>query len=127
MALSIDQLVQGYIYLRDEKAELKKKQAEEMAPTIARMDKIEAMLLARLNEQQAESIRADHGTAYKTKRSTVKILDWASTFDYIREHELWHMLTRSLAKTAVEEFLEAQGELPPGVDISIETRVNVKR
>lgn len=124
---TMDQAVEAYIKLRDTVDDLKKRQSEEMKPYREKMGLLEAFFLQELNRQNAEKVGTAHGTAFKTTRSSSKVEDWEEVLKFIREHDLWHMLERRVAKTAVEEYLEAHGELPPGVTISREVVVQVRR
>lgn len=124
---TVDQAVRAYIKARDMKDALRKKHQAEMEPLNNAMEKLEAWLLKQLNDDAVESMRTAHGTVYKSKRTGAKIEDWDSAFAFIKEHELWHMLEKRVSKTAVDEYMESQGEPPPGVSISVETRVNIRR
>lgn len=124
---TIDELVGAYIKLRDRKKAMQAKQAEELAPINQQMSKLEVGMLLALSGQNAESVRTPHGTVYKTKRTSSKVDDWNEALSFILKHHLEHMLEKRVAKTAVEEYLEANGELPPGISLSTETSVNVRR
>jgi len=124
---TIDQAITAYILIRDKRDKKRKEQQEEMAPYIAKMEKLENWLLHMLNKQGVESTRTDHGTAYKSIRTTAKITDWDSALEFIKENELYHLLERRVSKKAVEEFVEVQGAPPDGIDIVREIRVNVRR
>ena len=125
--LTTNELVLAYTHTRDQKKRLKEQQTEEMRPLNKRMEIIEGMLLERMNNREEESVRTPSGTAYKSHRTSVSILDWEAAFDFVQEHGLYHMLERRLSKAAVEEYLEAQGELPPGVKLTTEIQVNVRK
>lgn len=124
---TIEQAVKAYITLRDQKDALKKQQATELKPFSTKMDKIEAWLLRELNSNEAESIKTVAGTCYRSTRTSAKVGDWEEALAFIKEHELWSMLERRVSKAAVEDFIDAQGSPPPGVDIVQEVRVNVRR
>lgn len=124
---TIDQAIAVYIKLRDSKQKLAKEQAEAMRPFNQKLEQVENWLLAVLNKQDAESIRTDHGTCYKSTRTQAKVADWDAALEYIVENEMYQMLERRVSKAAVEEFVEAQGAPPPGVEITQEVRVNVRR
>ena len=124
---TINEAVDKYIKLRDKKAELAKIHAAQMKPYRDALEQIENWLLAVLNNQDAESIRTDTGTCYKTIRTQAKVTDWATALDFIRDNDLFHMLEKRVSKSAIEEFVEAQGKPPPGVDITQEIRINVRR
>lgn len=122
-----DAVVQAYIQLRDRKKEIATRHKEELAPVNQKMAALETYLLRELLKAKELSKKTPHGTAYRTKRTYAKVEDWDAAFDFIRNNELWHFLEHRVSKEAVQEFIEAQGTPPPGVSVSIEDAVNVRR
>lgn len=124
---AIGLLVEGYIRLRDKKAEIKARHEAEMAPVNAMMDKIEIHLLAKMQEQGVESYKTGVGTAYTTTRSSVTCADGAGFIAWAIETGNTHMIERRAVKTAVDEFVAQHKDLPPGLTYRTETVVNVRR
>jgi hypothetical protein len=124
---STDALIDSYIKIRDRKEELAKQQKEELSKYTRALSAIEVTLLGRLNEDGAEKIGTPHGTCYKQVRTSARVVDWDAVLTYITENEQWQMLERRVSKSAVDEHIEAVGSTPPGVDITQEIRVNVRR
>lgn len=123
----IDDVVEGYIKLRDQKKEIAARHKEELAGIKAKMDTMEGWLMRELNTLGVESAKTDAGTAYKSKRSSVKVQDWEAFFDFVQKNELYHFLEHRASKAAVEEFAEAQGELPPGLSITVDQNILIRR
>ncbi len=123
----IDELITKYIELRDKKTAIKVEMDARMTPIDTAMSKIENYLMAQMVTMGTESMKTSAGTAYRTSRSKVSVADWDSFLGYVKEHSLWHMLNRSANKTAVDEFKEANQDLPPGVNYVTELVVNVRR
>lgn len=124
---NVEDVVGAYVKLRDEKDALKKEQSASLAPFNEKLKKLEGWLLKQMQAQGAKSVATPHGTCYQAKRTSAKIEDWDSIFGYVKENELWHFLERRVSKAALEEYLEANEELPPGVSMSHEVVVNVRR
>ena len=122
-----DAVVEAYIKLRDTKKETAARHREELAPLNEKMKKIEAYLLMDLSEKGIESARTEHGTAYKTTRVSVKVEDFEAFIVFVGKHEFWHLLDRRANKSSVEEFLDSTGELPPGLSITTDLGINVRR
>lgn len=121
--------------------------AEHLKPHKARQEEIQNLLLALLNQQQVESIRADAGTCYKSNILNVGI-DPEGTEPYVKPDtgvaetgreafldfalDNWETfgsdgLMFSAQKDAVKKFIEEHGKPPPGIKISYFTRVNIRR
>lgn len=124
---SPDVMIKAYVQLRDMKKDLADRHKEEMKPINEKMAILEAGLLRALNQTGSESIKTKYGTTYLIDRKSVKIEDWDTTLDHIMKHGLWHMLERRLAKSAVDEYIEANDAAPPGVSISTDTTIGVRR
>jgi hypothetical protein len=126
--MAIDAVIAGVITLRDQIDEIKKVQKEALAPLNEKLNKLEAYLQSQLQLQGVTSFAAKGvGTAYLQNVVGVTVEDWAATLAWIKENNLWEFLERRVSKTVVQEFIEAQGASPPGVKVSTEIEVRVRR
>ena len=125
-AHNIDDLVGKYLKLRELKKQKEEAYKQDVAPVSEMMDKLEMLFLQRMNEAGLESLPTKHGTPYKTKRTSVTVADWESSLPFIRTNELWHLLERRVSKTAVQQYVEEHGDLPPGLNWREEIVVNVR-
>lgn len=123
----VNALVEKYIELRDHKAKLSAAFKEKTAKLDAVLAKIEGALLQQFNELGMESVRTKSGTAYKSTRASATVADWDHVLDFIQQNDLWNMLEHRVNKTAVEQFKEEHGDLPPGVNWREEVVVNIRR
>lgn len=125
--MNINDAVKAYIAIRDRKAALKAKHAEELRPYDEALTKLEGQVLSIMFDTGMESIRTESGTAYKTTRTSVTIADKSAFMDYIKSHQDFEMLDVRANKTAVEGYLAEHQDLPPGVNIVRENAVNFRR
>jgi hypothetical protein len=125
--LSDAALVELYIKLRDRRSARKREYEVDDASDKAKQEKIEGHLLKRFNESGAESVRTAHGTAYKETKTSVTCPDRESFFDFIREHELFDLLEARPSKSTVQQYFEAHGEYPPGLNINRAVTITVRR
>lgn len=125
--MKLDELVEKYIALRDEKAAAKAQYEQSVAQIDALIDKIEAVLLKTFNESGMDSVKTSHGTAYRSTRTSATVADWDAFFGHIQSNEAWELLERRCSKTAVESYKQAHEELPPGINWREEHVVNVRR
>ena len=123
---TLETAIAKYLEFRKMKKEMEERHKLELASIKTNMEKLEGYFQAALNKSTAKSIKTELGTIYESKRVTVAVRDWTETLPFIREHDLWEMLPRSVNKTAVESYLEAQGELPPGLSMTVDRTVNVR-
>ena len=124
---TLEQAVRGYRKLREAKKALQDQHKEQLAPYNEQMQKLEAWFLVQLAAQGADHVGTESGTVYKSVVTKAVVRDWGATLEFIKEHDLWGMLEHRLSKTAVEEYAEAQGDVPPGVEITKETFARVRK
>lgn len=125
--LTTAQMVEKYILLRDKKAEIDKRHKAELAPFNLTMGQLEAFMTDDLNNTGGESLRTEHGTIFKSTRTSATVKDWPLTFEYIQKHDAWDMLEHRVSKTAVLAAIEETGQPVPGVSVSQETTLNIRR
>jgi hypothetical protein len=123
----MEELVNKYIELRDAKAKVKAAADAKIAKLDSVLDKIEAALLAEFQESGIESMRTKAGTAYKQTRTSAGVADWEAVLRFIQDNDMWHMLEKRVSKSAVEQFKDANGDLPPGLNWREEVVINVRR
>lgn len=123
----LSKLVEKYVLLRERKQAIVNKAKEDAAKFDNVLLKIEGILLAVFTELGTDSVKTPAGTAYKSTRTSAQVADWDAVFSFIKDNEMWQMLERRVAKSAVEEYKAETGELPPGVNWREELTINVRR
>ena len=125
--MNTKELVGVYIRLRDRRSKRKAEFEASDAGDKAMQDKIEQKLMAQFNEDGSDSVKTEFGTAYKSVRTSATVADWDTVLDFIKVRELWNMLEHRVSKTAVEQFIAENEDTPPGVNITQQTVINVRR
>ena len=125
---NLERLLRAYMGMRDKKSEIKREYDETEATLKRKMGLIEAELLKMLNAAGSDALKVKGiGQAYVSKKVLVKATDWNAFHDFIFETKQIDLLQQRVASRAVQEYVETEGELPPGVDMSTERVVNVRR
>jgi hypothetical protein len=148
--MDINAVVEKYISLRDEQAEISKRHAEELKPYSEQMDIIERWLHQKMNEIGVDNVKTPSGTAFKAVSKSVKLQEADQFKDFVfmkaaralanvrpqdpeqalnilREATLWDMIDFRAGKKGILEFIESDGTVPPGVTIDSFTKVNIRR
>lgn len=127
MSPNIDKIVRKYIELRDKKAQIEAAHKAELAPIKTAMDQAEAFLLQAMRDSGTTAFSTDAGTAYQSTKTSATVADWPGLLEFIKENDLWAMLERRVSKTAVDEYVAQNNDLPPGVNYRSEVSVNIRR
>jgi hypothetical protein len=127
MELNMDVLIDKYIQLRDKKAQIKAEYEANAKKIDLALDKVENVILAKLNEAGADSIGTEAGIAFKQTTTSATVADRDAFRAFIEENDAWHLADIRAAKTAVAEYRAANDDLPPGINWREETVVRVRR
>jgi len=124
-----DKAIEAYIHLRDTKAEIKKRHSEELAPLNDRMRLIENWFLKTMDAEGITKFGVNGtGTVYQQINTKAKIEDFAVFWKFVLLTEHGDaFLEKRVAKDAVEGYLESTGNLPPGVSMTAEKVVRIRR
>lgn len=121
------QMVEKYLALRDKKAEIEKAHKTQLSPYNVALAQLEAFILDDLNNMGGDSLKTENGTAYKTTRTSASVKDWPATMDYIKQNAAWDLLEARVSKNAVLAAIEETGAPVPGVNVTQETTLNIRR
>jgi hypothetical protein len=125
--MTADTMIDKYVRLRDKVKEIKARHTEELAPYGDAMNVLEGWMLEAMNQAGLKSMKSVHGTAYKSLRTSTKVVDWTEALRYIRENEAWDLLEARVSKSAAAVVVEETGAPIPGVETTSEITVNVRR
>lgn len=118
-------LIAQYIKLRDHVEKRSKEHAAELAPYLEGMKAIEdagsAMLIESSGGDEGKAnIVTPAGTMYRKKWTSIKMADRPTFFNFITGD--WTarqaFLTSAVTKSEVEDFIEREKAVPPGLDIA---------
>ncbi len=126
-AANIEDVVKGYVTLRDKKAKIKKKHVEELAPINENMMKIEGWLQRDLQTRKVQSQKTAEGTAFLQTNSKATVRDRDAFMKHVKENNAFDLLENRVAKSVVEDHLENTGEIVPGVHYEKTIVVRVRR
>jgi hypothetical protein len=121
------ELIDLYLETRDAKTALEKQQKEHLRQYTDVMQKIEGHLMAHLQEQHAQSLSSEVGTAYLRHTRSAPIHDAVAFKNYVIENRAWEMLDWKANVTAVGDFITENEIPPPGVNLKSAVMLGVMR
>lgn len=124
---TIDQLVEQMVKTRDKLKEADDAHKEKTKVARDYKERLEAALLAKLNEVGGESVKTAHGTVYRTTRRSATIADGDVFRQFVIGNEAFDLVDWKANANACDDFIKAEGSPPPGVNFSTAFTVGVRR
>ena len=121
-------LLKLFIGLRDRRAQRKAAFEADDVGDKEKQNGIEVEFLRRFNERGIDNVSSrEHGTAYRSTRSSVTVDDWESFLGHVVKNKAWELLERRANKKSAQEYTEVHGEIVPGTKYSETQVVNFRR
>lgn len=122
-------LIKTYRALRDDKKDIEDATAQKLAPIKQLMEKVEGNLLERFAQAGVTSFSTEVGSATKVVKRYVRVSDWQAFVEWAREDEenRLRLLKRDVAKAEILAYMDQFGEAPPGVTLTQELGINVRK
>lgn len=123
---TIEEMIGKYIEFRDAVERETKALKAKIAPWEASMRTIETYLMGLSLKTGQTTFGTPSGTAYRTQKTACNVEDWEVTLPFIINGNT-HMLNKAVNKTAVGEYVAANGTPPPGVKWIVMEDIQVRR
>lgn len=120
-------MIQRYLALRRRKEQLQEMHKKQLSPFNDMLSTLANLILAELNAAEVHSMSSPDGTVYKSTETSVTVKNWGATLSYIQTHQAWDLLEARVSKTAALMVMEETGEAIPGVSMSQESVLRVRR
>lgn len=124
---TIDALVEQMVKTRDKLKEADDAHKERTKVARDYKERLEAALLAKLNEVGGESVKTAHGTVYRTTRRSATIADGGTFREFVIGNEAFDLVDWKANANAVDDFIKNEGTPPPGVNFTTAYTVGVRR
>lgn len=118
LGLTPSQITAAYIKLRDHKKEITKRHDEELAPINDMMRRLESAQLEHLNASGQNSFSGEAGKAFKVTKVNVGVEDAEALKAFCASIGRTDFFENRVAKSVVEEYVEAGNPLPPGLTVT---------
>ena len=126
-AITIDKVIAKYMQLRDEKTKLVADTKALTDAIDANLVKLEQYIKVRANQDGVTSFKTAYGTAFLTTVDFANVADWGAVLTFIKDNEAYDMLQRRVSKEAVRGYIDANKEVPPGINYGTKLEVNVRK
>ncbi|RZN09703.1 hypothetical protein CWO91_16880 [Bradyrhizobium genosp. SA-3] len=119
--------VEQFVKLRDMIKQKNDEHKKLMKPYNETLEQLNALLLAHLNGQSANSVATDAGTVYRTEKKSASLADAEAFMDFVIANGAYDLLDRKANVTAVEDHIKEHNAPPPGVNFTSTFTVGVRR
>lgn len=147
MSYNVDTVIEKYVTLRNIKRDLERDHEENLKPINEKLEKIETWILGKMIETGVDSFKTKNGTAYKSVKTScsmadsnvfkefvfMPVIEWLKqTFsidvspDTLLAVPKWNLVDFRALKSGVELYNEDYGQIPPGLNVTQTTTVNVR-
>lgn len=116
-----------YVQLRDKVKELDDAHEAALKPYKDSMAQLQARMQAAMEAVSAENIKTKQGTVYLSTRYSCSLADPDLFMRYVIDNAAFDLLDRKANSTAVRDFVEEKGSLPPGVNLTAIQSLGVRR
>ena len=123
----IDKHVQRYIAVRDELKRRETAYKESIKDLVAFQEQTAGHLQKFFDETHTDNSRTRFGTAFIKTKHSASLADPLAFMDFVIAKSQWDMLDKKANVTAVRGYVEEKNTLPPGVNLSSEVKVHVRR
>jgi hypothetical protein len=119
---SADKLTKIYIKMRNAIRE----KEDEIKTIKKQQETVVEKLLALCEEQDLDSLRTSSGTVSRRVQSHYWTSDWERMYDFLKEHDAFHLLEKRISGLAMKQFLEDNPDLmPAGLQVNRKYIVSV--
>lgn len=123
------QVIAKYLEIRAHKDTIKEIHAAEMAPWNDALETLEAVMASRLIARDAQNVKTDAGTAYRSALMKPKVVDRDKFLAYVLEKGAWGLLNIAAPLLdPLKDFMDANNKaLPPGIDVTTVINTNFRK
>ena len=125
--MTVDDVVALYVKLRGEKGAIKAQADEAINKVDVNLDKLEAWIKTKADEQGVTSFKTNHGTAFLTTVDYASVDNWDAMLKFVKENNAYDMFEKRVSKTAVRGYIDATKQVPSGVTYGTRIEVNVRK
>lgn len=125
--VNVDTVIAAVIKMRDMRADLKKQFTAKDDLLKQKMEKLENYLAQVMQDTNSTQLGSAHGTAYTQTDMKASCSDWPSFWAFVQETGRFDMLEKRIGGATVKHYYEETGDLPPGINVSQEKKVVVRR
>jgi hypothetical protein len=124
--MTVDKAIENYVKLRIKKQEIENVVKEKTKKIDGLMTKLEHFLMTECAEQNVESFKTEHGTAFIKETDYASVDDWDAVIAFVAQEDAFEFMTKKVNKTAVKEYIEENKMPPPGMSYGLRKDIQIR-
>ncbi len=126
--VTAEKLVEIYVKIRDRRAVIQKDYEKEDNRLKEQLELVTGKLLDMCRDTGVESMRTTAGTVSRSVTTRYWTSDWASMYDFIKEHDAINLLEQRIHQGNIKTFLnENPDSVPKGLNSDSKYTIRVVR
>ena len=125
--MNIDEVIDTYIKLREQKAQKKAEMDAVMRTFDEGMEKLEGWLKLQADKMGVTQFKSPSGTAFFKTDDYVNIANWEAFKDFVIKNQAYDMLEKRASKVSVRHYIDSNGSVPPGLNYNTRLVLNVRK
>ena len=126
--VTAEKLVEIYVKIRDKRAQIQKDYEKEAGRLKEQLELVTGKLLDICRDTGVESMRTNAGTVSRSVNTRYWTSDWASMYEFIREHDAVNLLEQRIHQGNIKSFLNENPEsVPKGLNSDSRYTIRVVR
>ena len=127
MSEDLAKRVGQYIQVRDALKRIDEKWEAEKAPLLEIKEVLSGILGAALDANNAENMKTENGTFYRSTKYTASLADPKIFMDFVIANAKFDLIDRRANATAVRDYVKENNQLPPGCNLNAIQTLGVRR
>lgn len=127
MSEDMDKRVSQYVQIRDALKRLEDEYETKRKPLLQLQERLSGRLRTFLETNKLENLKTASGTCYISTRYTASLADPDVFMRFVIANEKFELLDRRANATAVKDYVNDHGALPPGANLNGIQTVGVRR
>lgn len=124
---NVGKWIDHYVKVRDKIKAVNDEHEKRIAPLVDLQNKLTGLLQGFLESTNSESVKTEHGTCYTSTRYSASLPDAGAFMKFVIDNNQFDLLDRRANATAIRNYVESSGALPPGVNLSALRTIGVRR
>lgn len=125
--VQVDLLIRDAVAIRDYIKQIETKHDKELKDPKEALEVLKGQIQQFFTDTGQDNTKTSAGTAFLSTTYRASIADKQAFKDYVIERQRWDLMDWKANAKAAQLFVKKEKQLPPGVNLTGTTKVNIRR